>query len=406
MASLLGLRGTGDWGTDERPKNFRQTILWNEPNGMAPLLALMGRLGDESVDDPEFSWWEELLTLTKCTVNGALSSSATTIVVSSGALNLVQGDLLEVAVEHAAGTSAYAAEIVQVMANPTTDLSLVVSRGVAGTTAASISDAAVLVKIGSAFEEGSSAPRASTRNPTKYGNYTQIFKTTYEMTKTAEKTNVRTGDPVAMDKKRKMHDHSVALEQALLLGRKLETTGPNGNPLRYMGGLLSYLTTNNYVFSGTGTGTAGTDWNEDNFIAKLSRVFDYNSPSGDERLCFCGNSALIALNRLARTSSSTRINFNGVLKTYGMALSEWILPQGRLLVKNHPLFSQHPIFDEAMIVIAPGSLKYRYLRGRDTKFEDDIQAKGDDTRKGQWITEAGLEVHHEYTMGYFGNFGG
>ena len=406
MASLLGLRGTGDWGTDERPKNFRQSILWNEPNGMAPLLALMGRLGDESVDDPEFAWWEEILTLTKVTVSGALSSSATTVVVTSGAYNLVQGDLLEVAVEHAAGTAAYAAELVQVAANPTSDTSFIVTRGAAGTTAASIADAAVLVKIGSAFEEGSSAPRASTRNPTKYSNYTQIFKTAYEMTRTAEKTNLRTGDAVTTDKKRKMSDHSVALEQALLFGRKSETTGPNGKPLRYMGGLLSFLSTNNYTFSGTGTGTAGTDWNEDNFVAKLSRLFDYNSPSGDERLCFVGNSGLIALNKLARGSSSTRINFNGVIKTYGMALTEWVLPQGRLLIKTHPLFSQHPILDEAMIAIAPGSLKYRYLRGRDTKFEDDIQAKGDDLRKGQWITEASLEVHHEYTMGYFGNLGG
>lgn len=28
LGALAGLRGTGDWGTDERPKNFREYILW------------------------------------------------------------------------------------------------------------------------------------------------------------------------------------------------------------------------------------------------------------------------------------------------------------------------------------------------------------------------------------------
>ena len=56
---IPGLRGTGDWGTDERPKSFRETILWLDPNGDSPLTALMGQATSENVDDPEFSWWEE-----------------------------------------------------------------------------------------------------------------------------------------------------------------------------------------------------------------------------------------------------------------------------------------------------------------------------------------------------------
>lgn len=55
MAAVAGLRGTGDWGTDERPKNFREYILWRNPNGDTPLTALMAKTGKESVDDPEFS---------------------------------------------------------------------------------------------------------------------------------------------------------------------------------------------------------------------------------------------------------------------------------------------------------------------------------------------------------------
>ena len=42
--AFAGLRGTGDWGTDERPKNFRELILWRDPNGTTPLTAIMSRL--------------------------------------------------------------------------------------------------------------------------------------------------------------------------------------------------------------------------------------------------------------------------------------------------------------------------------------------------------------------------
>lgn len=28
--AVAGLRGTGDWATDERPKNFREMILWRK----------------------------------------------------------------------------------------------------------------------------------------------------------------------------------------------------------------------------------------------------------------------------------------------------------------------------------------------------------------------------------------
>lgn len=54
--AVAGLRGTGDWGTDERPKNFREYILWRRPNGMAPLTALLSKMKSEKSNDPEFAW--------------------------------------------------------------------------------------------------------------------------------------------------------------------------------------------------------------------------------------------------------------------------------------------------------------------------------------------------------------
>lgn len=50
---FLGMRGTGDWVVDQRPKNWREQILYLYPNGMAPLTALLSKMKSEKVDDPE-----------------------------------------------------------------------------------------------------------------------------------------------------------------------------------------------------------------------------------------------------------------------------------------------------------------------------------------------------------------
>ena len=50
---FLGMRGTGDWVEDQRPKNWRQQILNLYPNGNAPLTAMLSMMSSERVDDPQ-----------------------------------------------------------------------------------------------------------------------------------------------------------------------------------------------------------------------------------------------------------------------------------------------------------------------------------------------------------------
>lgn len=388
--AIMGLRGTGDWGTDERPKNFRETILWRQPNGQAPLTALMAKMGSEKVDDPEFAWWEEQLESVRLLNTTARLSTDTTLVLSANGDNLVAGDLLLI---EKADSVTFDNEIVEVTGGITTT-GATISRGAAGTTAAAIPVNSYVTKVGNVYAEGSGAPSASTRNPTKKYNYVQIFKTAYELTESAKVTKTRTGDPLKNDKKRKMFDHSVAMEWAFLLGRRSETVGANGKPKRTTGGLRSWLTTNVTVF-------AGGAFTEDAFMDAVVPVFNYASGSGDERLILCGNGALMALNRVARNSPSTNIQHTETIKLYGMQLQRWVLPQGSVYLKTHPLLNNHPVYSKSMFVIDPSNLKYRHFR--DTKPQDNIQANDSDTQKGQWLSEVGLEVQHESTMAYLGN---
>src|SRR6516225_5933959 len=204
MSGIAGLRGTGDWGTDERPKNFRERILFISPNGNAPIFALTSKAGKYAVNDPEFAWWAEsqnlirlvtsgglLATDTLVTVVGADPTSSTMSSLYGAATNLKQGDVL--LVEPAADAVTFTNEYL-IVDTIISDTQLTVRRAQGGSTAAAIPNGAGLTLVGSSFSEGTSAPRAVSRNPVKFSNYIQIFKDTYELTGTATETFARTGN--------------------------------------------------------------------------------------------------------------------------------------------------------------------------------------------------------------------
>lgn len=398
--AIAGLRGTGDMGTDERPKNFREMILWRSPQGQAPLTALLSKMGSEATDDPEFSWWEEELNQMRAQVffTTGFSTTDTNLTLRTtlavDGLDLVPGDIL--LVEKPIATGVYDHELV-VVSSVTSSSVIIVARAFAGSAAAPIANNTFLTKIGNTFAEGSGSPVVSTRNPTKFFNYCQLFKTAYENTKTLAKTKMRTGDPLKNDRKRKMFDHSVALENAFLFGRRSEVTGANGKPQRTSAGILQQLQLGNptsiFAFSTTPT--------VNSILDNLYQIWDYESEAGSERIAFCGNNALNTLNKVANAASNTRLNFDGYVTLYGMKLMRWILPQGEIYLKTHPLFNTHGRFTNDMLVLDPTVLKYRYLR--DTDFQDNIQANDADTQKGQWLTEAGLELHHAKTCKWLSN---
>ena len=404
MVAVAGLRGTGDWGTDERPKNFREFILFRNPNGSAPMFALMARIASESLDDPEFSWWDEPNDLLRLKIDGAHTNLITTITVNSAdpsasapglpyglATHLKAGDLLMH--EDDAELQVLTHEIMQVV-SVTNATTFVVVRGVAGSTAVALVDTEFLLKIGSAYAEGTGAASAVSRNPIKYNNLCQIWKTSYEITNTALETRARTGKVLSNDKKRKTFDHSRDIELSMMFGQKFETTGANGKPLRFMGGLREFIPTDTTtIFSANVTLTQ--------YLDSLSPLFDFDSPAGDERIVFCGNTYLNTLNLLA--NSTGQIRFGDVIDVFGLKLREFILPQGRIFLRTHPLMNRHARYQASAFILDFSSLKYRFLR--DTKSKDNIQARDADTQKGQWLTEASLEVMRGgLTCGYHGNF--
>lgn len=395
MSGIAGLRGTGDWGTDERPKNFRESILFFSPNGDAPLFALTSKAGKKSTNDPEFSWWAESNNLFRLQINGALGASDTTLTVDSAdptattmdalygtATHLKHGDMLLV---EKTDQAAFDNEIVMVE-NVLSDTQFTVTRGAAGTTAASISNDVFLTLIGSAYAEGTGAPRATSKNPVKFYNYIQIFKDSYEITGTADKTNARTGSAWSNDKKRKMFKHAADIEWSMLFGRRSEQTGDNGKPLRFMGGLREQIPSGRTTVFSTAVTPA-------TFADAVGPVFDFDFGGGDTRVMFMGNAARTAMGEVIQATTGIRMELGNVIKMWGMNFQEFIMPMGRLLLKSHPLLSRHPRYRDAGFVVDFSSVKYVTMTGRpDGKVKDDVQADDEDVRRGYIQSDCSVMV--------------
>lgn len=406
MAGVAGLRGTGNWGTDERPKNFREGILRFNPDGTAPIFALSSRAKKRSVDDPEFSWWAEGNVLIRLQTNGAKASTDTLIDVDTAdptsttlsanlgtATNLKAGDIL--LVEPATDSATFNQELIEVD-DVLSDTQFTARRGVGGTTAGAIADNIFLTVIGSAYAEGTGVPRAVSRNPIKFSNFIQIFKDTYELTGTADKTKTRTNNNYSEDKKRKMFKHASDIELAFLFGRSAETTGDNGKPKRFMAGLRSFIpAANTTVFGSAVTPAALMD--------AIAPIFDFDTGAGDTRIGFAGQSALIELSKVF--ANEVVFNVDDTITTYGMDFQRFRMPNGTLMLKSHPLLSRHGLYKKSMFILDFDAIRYVTMTGRpDGRAKDDVQAEDEDVRRGFWQTDCSLEVDYgALTMAYLGN---
>ncbi|MCK5603719.1 DUF5309 family protein, partial [Candidatus Pacearchaeota archaeon] len=257
---FLGMRGTGDWVANQRPENWREMILYLYPNGKAPLTAILAMMGSEKTDDPIFHWWERALPDQRATITGVWTDTGLSAAAAGG---------------EAAGTTLYvqmsaadAAKFVaghQVLLRDADALDTDVNVKVAADSVIAGANSYLTIKtleiddnssvgdltsvdvaliIGTINSEGGTSPDSLIYDPTEYYNYTQIFKTSLEHTRTAMKTKLRTGDQVAQAKKEALELHSIEMERAFIFGIRTSNVGTNGKPERTTGGIKSFLSTN------------------------------------------------------------------------------------------------------------------------------------------------------------------
>lgn len=404
--AIQGLIGTGSFGGTlgspdtipafERPTNWRMGVLMRFPNGHAPLVALTAVMKKKVTDDPQFHWWERELATRRLTLSASITAVATSITIAVGTFGGAEqakvGDILRTEKE-AAG----AYELMRVTASAAPTLTVV--RGYAGTTALAITvgtDNPNLMIVGSVYEEGASTPPSVRYRPAKQFNYTQIFRDSLQATRTAMQTRLRTVDEVRDAKTQALLYHSMGMEYGFLFGRKNEIAGAGGQPERMTGGVIQFI-------EGAGNvvdfGGVNVDWRR--LEEELLDAFRFGS---QEKMCFCGNRAMLTINRIARLNANMEITPS--IKEFGMDVRRIFTPYGTMVMKTHPLFNQIDsaglpgtltAMDTWALIMDMANLTYRPLRNSDTQYLPDRQANGVDGLTSEYLTEAGLEVNHAKT---------
>jgi hypothetical protein len=421
MAGFLGMRGTGDWATDQRPLNWRDSILYMYPNGDAPLTAIMAKMKSEKTDDPQYHWWTKGLPTQRATVTGIYTDAALSSAYTTGG---VVGTVLYVKMSAADAThfrtghqaimrlsTSYLydinVKIVAVAVNGASSYAACKLLQADGSNYCASSDA--LLVIGNINAEGAAMPDAITYDPTKLYGYTQIFRTSLEITRTARKTTLRTGDAYKEMKREALELHSIEMEKAFIFGYPLETTGSNGKKERTTGGIVYWINNYSGIASSFVTDTSiatGKTWNgggEEWLDYYLEQIFRYGK---EERLAFCGSGTILAITKLIKLYGNYQLTPK--MTSYGIKVMEWVTPFGVIYLKRHPLFSYETTNRNSMLLLAPEQLVYRYID--DTTFYDDPEKKNTgysrrDGTKEEFLTECGLELHHPSMFGWLHGFG-
>lgn len=393
--AIQGLRTTANFVANQAPENWREGILLSYPNGKMVLTALTSLMKSRSVDDFRYHWWEKEADDRKVALGANITDSATTITVTSGAKKFKARDVL---------WAPQTGERMLVAADPTSDTQLVVTRGFQGSTPTAITYAGAgvnpnLIGLGSAFEEGSSAPTGVALDPSEKSNYTQIFRDTLEATRTAIKTRLRTGDAIREAKRECLELHGMGMERAFWFNGAKYSGSLNGKPHHTTGGLFNWLETyasSNVVDVNSAYGLGLTMAGLEEY---MYQIFKYGS---SEKLGICGNRALLTLQQVIRKNTSWQITQG--LKEAGMNVSRLVSPFGEIVMKTHPLWNQmaggttggtaYYGVESWMAVLDMEEITYTYLKDSDTSYQAKLQDNGLDGEKSGYLTECGLEVHH------------
>lgn len=373
--TVLGLRGTGQFDETFRPRNYRELFTLLEPNGNAPLNALLSMASSEPTDDPEYRNFRDQLPERRMTIDmaGGAAAGITALTLTSSAQNryAVAGALL---------ANSRTGEVMRVTAD-TSGTALTVARNIGGTSFTIVQSDQLFV-CGHAAQEGSATPSAVSFDPVMAFNYTQIFRTPFTLTNTMKETFLRTGDKEDELRTKALKLHMSDIERTMFFGRKAIDNGSTAQPTRYTGGLFTELT--NVIDAATHT--VANQMTEAMFDEYLIRnIFAFGS---NEKIMFAGDLVVTHLQAIAKAKWVPQV----VDGTYGVKLVRYTTFAGDILVHLHPQFRQIPGMANSAIILDFPHLKYRFLRNRDTQLLQNRQSPNTDGVVHEYLTECGLEL--------------
>jgi hypothetical protein len=383
--AFLGMVNYGNLESMERPKAWRQGIYDQYPNA-TPLCNLIYRTGKEKTSDAEFFWYERMYPtriMTVVTAPGSGNAGDTdTIVFGTGeAYNAHKGSLL---------LAESTMERLLVLADSTDGITLSVKRGI-GITGA-VADIAVSTKVkvySNAIEQGANIGSSINFAPVKFGGSCQIFRNPADVSRTLNKTILRTGNKFKDAQKNALLLHELDKEGAGLFGIASQDLTASPGPRFTTDGLISRVTTN--VYDGS-AGLTLKAWN-----AFLTNVMAYGS---EEKLFMVGADLYNAIEDMARMYT---FQWEQMSKqdTFGMDLKVLRQRNGRLAIIEHRALNEDPMFRSWGFVVDPDAIYQRIVD--DTQWLPNREGNGEDRVMGEYLAEVGFEIQQEYRHGIIKN---
>jgi len=446
--SILGLPSSAKFATEgDRFYNHRRKILHYYPNGSSPLTGLLSMMPEEGVNDSIFYWYEKRFASPKTTLRGTAAWTSTApstgdaddgTTAGTGAKAITTDFYIKVAT-----TSDFVpGQIVQLDSNGVQFYVLAVTRGVSsevllgyikvrliraytiGATSEFASGVVIRV-VGSAYGEGASGVGLASKpfkRPYVIQNTTQIFRDRMEFPGSVLQMGLKYDDSGPYQEKARdtIIDHMTSIERAILFGQRSTTTRASFDSsqenltVRTMSGIVEFLQLWDAGSSGLaidgatyapysfkGPSTVDTDDQKrvianadglvtvDRFNIWAERIGRFSHNRTKEKLCLMGSGAMSAFVKMFRKNSSFQVKYGE--KSYGLTLVTLTTPYGDYHLMTHPLFNEDAVMRNWCLMLDIWSLKYRYLNNRDTRLLKNRQNPGDDFRRDEYLTEAGIE---------------
>lgn len=379
MSIYNGIFNTTKNPPELNARSFAGTILRRMPNGNCPLFGMTSMTGRSRAKQSTHGYFSKTLVFSRVTLTAAAVAGDTTITVDSTA-GIVKGHVLY---------NAATGENVRVT-NVASGTSLAISRAFGRVAAAAIASGAVLVVVGSAYEEGSARPTARSIQPVYASNFTQIFRNAWALTDTARASYAEQGySNIAESKRDCMMFHGMDIESALFFGQaKMDTTG--AQPMHATQGIIDavrqYAPSNVTAF----TGPAGYD----DIVDAVLPAFQYSTDVGDAttRVIFCDQTAMRVFQDIGRAFGEVTLTQEET--SYGMVFSQWKFFKGRLLLKEHPMFNGLQAINGLAVVVDVPAVKLAYMDGRDA-IEETYGVGGSENGVGDGVDGQGGSLTSE-----------
>lgn len=375
----------------EQQQDISSRVLMTGPGGTAPLLALTAGMPTEKTNQTNWSWIEDSHIAGSQVVTTGGNAAATSLIVNS----------LGIWVANTVIINQDTGEHMLITAVTEATNTITVIRGIAGTTAATVSTNHVLQSIGTAHAEASAKPDAVAQQGEMLTNYVQIFKNAWAISGTARAVGFITGDKMAKNKNDCFYYHAEDIERAFWFGRSgIMVVG--GKQLRLTNGVIAQIEGYGGLVTSANTGSSAGDLSFIDFLDFMRQIFDVKVKGmPNERIAYTSSYVMLQIHKMILQDSTYQIS--GGMTRYGFAVYDIVGLNGSLKMIVHPLMSESAKWRHEIYVIHPGLITKKVLRTTWSREYGGDSDGGVDAVEGYIGDELGLEVKGARAMGIYRN---